>query len=108
MASIDRINVSIEELQNTITKFNSCKDQLAAAYGQMAAEVMAVNSSWNGTASEAFMERFGELTANIKTSDATIDQAVKGLQVAVEEYSKAEETASSMRGNMTDANPFVG
>ncbi|MBE5801778.1 MAG: WXG100 family type VII secretion target [Clostridiales bacterium] len=108
MASIDRINVSIEELSNTISKFSTAKEQLAAAYGQMATEVMALNSSWNGAASEAFVNRFSDLTNNIRTSDATMEQSIAGLKTAVEEYTRAEEEASSLLGSMTDASPFNG
>lgn len=108
MAGIDRINVSIDELNAAISKFNSCKQEMAAAYGQMATEVLSLGSTWNGAASEAFINRFGELTTNIKTSDATIEQAVQGLQVAVDEYTRAEEEASNLLNSMTDASPFAG
>lgn len=108
MAGIDRINVSIDELNAAITKFNNCKQEMSAAYGQMATEVLALGSTWNGAASEAFINRFGELTTNIRTSDATIEQAVQGLQTAVEEYTKAEQEASQLLGSMTDASPFAG
>ncbi|MBR6668673.1 MAG: WXG100 family type VII secretion target [Clostridia bacterium] len=103
-----RLKVSVEEMQETIGKFTNAKDQLAAAYGQMAAEVMALNSSWNGQASEAFVNRFSELTANIKTSDATMEQAITGLKTAAEIYEEVTADVSGMWSGAAEANPFNG
>ncbi|MBR5546628.1 MAG: WXG100 family type VII secretion target [Clostridia bacterium] len=103
-----KIKVSQEELQNTISQFQSAKEQLTTAYGQMAAEVMALNSSWNGAASEAFVNRFSELTANIKTSDATMEQAITGLKTAAEIYEEVTEAVSGMWSGASDASPFNG
>lgn len=109
MPAYDFIKADIPALQNAISKFRTCKDQLATAYGQMATEAMSLDATWNGEANAAFMDRFAELTANIRTSDATIDQAVTGLQTAVDEYTEAENLASSMLDGMTEAtSPFGG
>lgn len=103
-----RIKVTTSELRDAINKFNTCKDELAMAYGQMSTEVLALNSTWNGDASVAFVDRFSEMVTNIRTSDATIEQAVKGLQVAADEYDAAEEETSGWLESMPDASPFNG
>ena len=69
---------------------------------------MALNASWNGQASEAFIEKFGQLTANIKTSDGTIAQAVKGLQVAADVYEELENESTSVWDSAPEASPFQG
>lgn len=102
------IKVSKEQMEETINQFKSAKEQLSSAYGQMAAEVMALNSSWNGEASEAFVNRFSDLTANIKTSDATMEQAITGLKTAAEIYEDVTDEISNMWGSATDASPFNG
>lgn len=104
----ERIVVDVEVIRETISKFNQCKSELQNAYQQMATEVMALNSSWNGEASEAFIEKFGQLTANIKTSDGTIAQAVKGLQVAADVYTELENESTTAWDSATEANPFQG
>lgn len=105
MAEI-RIKVKYEELMQAVNKFNTCKSELAAAYGQMATEAMTLNNYWDGPASQAFLDRFSQLQENIRTSDATIEQAVKGLQEAAEIYAEVEETISNQ--NMTEAPSFDG
>ena len=107
MAAI-RIKVKTDELRTAITKFETCKDELQQAYGRMASEVMALNSSWDGEASVAFMDRFSELINNIKTSDATIDQAVAGLKTAAEIYEEEENELATHGDSMTEAPSFKG
>ncbi|MBP3522977.1 MAG: WXG100 family type VII secretion target [Clostridia bacterium] len=107
MADI-RIKVTTDELRQAISKFNTCKDEMAQAYAQMSTEAMTLNSSWDGEASQAFMEQFSELITNIRTSDATIEQAVKGLEAAAGFFEAAEEDISSMGEGMTEAPAFNG
>ncbi|MGN0996882.1 MAG: WXG100 family type VII secretion target [Candidatus Ventricola sp.] len=107
MAEI-RIKVTTSELRQAISKFNSCKNEMANAYQQMATEAMSLNSTWDGEASNAFMEQFSELITNIRTSDQTIEQAVKGLEAAAGFYEEAEEELTSHGSGMTEAPPFSG
>lgn len=104
----ERIKVTTAELRQAIAKFNTCKAEMAAAYGQMSAEAMALNGSWDGEASQAFMDRFSELITNIRTSDATIEQAVKGLETAAQAYEEAEEANVSSGDGMAEAPSFKG
>lgn len=103
-----KIKVEVSELHDAISKFQTCKDQLATAYGQMSTEVMALNNTWNGPASDAFVERFGELVANIRTSDATIEQAIAGLKEAADIYEEVEIAQESTWTGATEASPFNG
>lgn len=105
MADI-KIRVTHQELMQAVNKFNQCKSEMAAAYGQMSAEVMTLNNYWDGPASQAFLDRFSQLVENIRTSDATIDQAMKGLTEAAEIFAEAEENISKQ--NMTQAPDFGG
>ena len=107
MAEI-RIKVKTEELRAAITKFNTCKDEMAQAYSQMSTEVLALNSSWDGEANQAFTDRFSELINNIRTSDATIEQAVKGLETAATAYENAENENVGTGESMTEAPGFFG
>jgi len=54
------------------------------------------------------MSRMSELVANIRTSDGTVEQAVQGLQVALDTFREAEATASSLLSSMEDVSPFGG
>lgn len=105
MANI-KIKVSTDELKQAISKFNTCKQEMAQAYSQMAMEAMSLNSSWDGEANRAFMDQFSEMITNIRTSDATIEQAVKGLEAAAGFYGDAENKNTSQGESMTEASPF--
>lgn len=104
------IKVTTSELQEAITKFDRCKEQLAAAYGKMATEVAILSPSWNGAASEAFDAQFAELVSNLRTSDETVAQAITGLRAAVSGYEELENEVSGALQGMTDApdSPFGG
>jgi len=104
----ERIKVTSDELRQAIAKFNTCKEEMAQAYGQMSTEVMTLNSYWDGEASQAFIDQFSEMIANIRTSDATIEQAVKGLETAAQAYEAAEESNVSIGDSMTEAPNFAG
>ena len=107
MPGMDRIKVSEDALRNTVNKYNTCKNQFAAAYGQMAAEVLSLNASWNGTASDAYVNTFSELIVNIRTGDASLDEAITGLQKAIDEYVGANNIIVGMLQGMTEASsPF--
>lgn len=101
-----RIKVTSDELRRTMNKFNTCKEEMAQAYKQMSVEAKALSSTWEGEASQAFMNRFDELIANISTSDATIEQAVAGLEAAAQAYEKAESGNVKIGQNMRKASRF--
>ena len=103
-----RIKVSVEELKATIARFRTCKDELQNAYQRMDSAVTVLNSSWNGEASEAFFNKYGELARNVHTSDPTMEQAIIGLEKAAEIYEETEATASAIGEGMTDAPAFQG
>lgn len=103
----ERIKVTSDELRQAIAKFNMCKEEMAQAYGQMSTEVMVLNGSWDGEASQAFMDRFTELVTNIRTSDETIEQAVESLEKAAQAYELAEEQNTAIGEGVPDAPPFA-
>lgn len=108
MAGFTVTKVNYAALESGISKFNTCKAELADAYMKMSTEAMALCNTWKSPASQAFMNRMSELIANIKTSDATIEQAVQGLQTALETFREAENMTTSLLSNMAEVSPFSG
>ena len=98
--------VNYAAIESGISKFNTCKAEAADAYQKMATEAMALCNSWKSPASQAFSSRMSELIANIRTSDATIQQAVQGLQTALDTFREAESTAQSLLSSIEDVSPF--
>ena len=109
MATI-RILVTEDKFDEAIAKFQTCKDQFAAAYNQMSTEILALNSTWNGPASEAAVEQFSQLIANLRTSDATVEQAVTGLKKAAEIYRNTHNAVVEWWDGIAEvsASPFGG
>ncbi len=103
-----RIKVKSDALEQTIRKFNACKDALADAYRQMKNAVNQVDASWQGDASQKFIAKFNEIYANLQTSDATVQQAVDGLQIALDQYTEVENMVIDLFGQVEEAaNPFA-
>ena len=108
MADIDRIRVSGAEVESAIAKFNSCKEQMAAATGQMAVAMASVNSSWDGAASEAYVNQFSEVISNLATNDGQMEQLVKALQDYLQIHDQNEGGVSGMMSGLSEATPFNG
>jgi len=108
MSGFTVTKVNYAALEGAISKFNTCKAELADAYQKMATEAMSLGNTWKSPASQTFMSRMSELVANIRTSDGTVEQAVQGLQVALDTFREAEATASSLLSSMEDVSPFGG
>lgn len=108
MAGFQVTKVNYAALETAISNFKARKAELADAYEKMATESMALGSTWKSPASQAFMDRMSDLIANLKTSDGTVEQAVQGLQTALDTYREAEETAQGLLNAMADVSPFAG
>lgn len=103
----DRITSSAEAFSAAVSQFNNCKDALQNAYLQMTSAVFTLDSTWNGEASEAFKAQFLKLSNNLKTSDGTIDTAVKDIQMVVAGHEEMEAAASQLFSATSDTtDPF--
>lgn len=103
-----RVKVSSDELRQAVARFNTCKAEIMQAYAAMATDAMTLNTSWDGEASQAFFDRCSQLIANIRTSDATIEQAVEGLEKAAGIYEAVENENLNLGEGMTQAPEFSG
>lgn len=106
---MEMIRVTPEEFVNTISQFKSSKDMAQNAYLQMIAAVFALDNTWDGEANEAFKASFNDLVNNLKTSDATLDEAVKDLENAKVMYENVEYEIKGLMDSMSDTtDPFKG
>lgn len=104
----DRILSSAEAFEAAVAQFNNAKQSLQNAYLQMTSAVFTLDSTWNGEASEAFKAQYNDLANNLKTSDGTIDTAIKDIQMVIAGHTEMEEIMSQMFSSLEDtADPFA-
>lgn len=104
----DRILSSTEAFEAAVAQFNNAKQSLQNAYLQMTSAVFSLDSSWNGEASEAFKENYGKLETNLKTSDGTIDKAIKDIQAVIAGHAEMEDEMSQIFSATQDTtDPFA-
>ncbi|MBE5796760.1 MAG: WXG100 family type VII secretion target [Clostridiales bacterium] len=104
----DRINVSVEAFEQAVSQFHSCMSELQNSYLQMTSAVFTLDTTWNGEASEAFKNQYNELFNNLKTSDATIESAVKDIQMVVAGHEEVNaEVGASFEAAADTTDPFA-
>lgn len=101
--------VDYEAFSTCITKFKTCKEQASQAVAKMDSVINSLDATWDGAASQAAVNKFNAMKANLMTSDATIEQGINGLEKAVAAYQAANEAASQAMAAVTEASsPFAG
>lgn len=104
----DRILSSTEAFEDAVTQFNNAKQSLQNAYLQMTSAVFTLDGSWNGEASEAFKAQYNDLANNLKTSDGTIETAIRDIQMVIAGHTEMEDAMSQMFASTQDTtDPFA-
>lgn len=104
----DRINASAEAFEQAVSQFNSCMSELQNSYLQMTSAVFTLDTTWNGEASEAFKNQYNELFNNLKTSDATIEAAIKDIQMVIAGHEEINAEIGAMFDSAADTtDPFA-
>lgn len=107
MSAIEDIFVGAEILASAISQFESANSDAQNAYMQMTDAVFALDSTWNGEASEAFKDSYNNLLTNLKTSDSTLEKALTDLKKAQVVYEGIETTLESILAALTEStDPF--
>lgn len=104
----DRINSSSEAFEAAVNKFKTCMESAQDAYNAMNSAVFMLDSSWNGEASAAFVNKFQALAKNLTTSDGTITKAVADIQMVVAGHAQMEDETSQLFAATADTtDPFA-
>lgn len=96
-----QILVTPEELVGTATEFQTQGGKIQELTGQMMTIVTGLSSSWEGEASNAYIQKFKGLDDDIQKMIRMINEHVQDLQDMAEIYSRAEE------GNIEDISGLV-
>lgn len=94
-------------LENAINQYNTCRDALQQTVEQMRKAVYALNTTWNGSASEASVNKFVSIHGNLLTQEEPLEKVIDGLTNALNEYKSTESAAEqAFKGVEMAQNPF--
>lgn len=96
------IKVDLPIMQETITKYDQAKGALNDAITAMHSAVQSV--SWTGDAARAFQAEFEQLVANLKQSDAVMQDAENDLKSTIDKMQTAEQAATSTGARLDKGN----
>ncbi len=86
----ERILVNTEQIQATVQNYETAKERKLASIDAMIRAMADID--WEGQAFQSYKAKFEALVANLRTSELVMDDAIKELNVAIEEYIQAEQT----------------
>lgn len=91
----DRIVVSANEMQQTISKYNDAQNGMQEAQKSMKAALDNLNSCWKGPAWAAMMAKWAQIEANIIKSQLAVNRSIVALQNTIAHYDQGEDTNKS-------------
>ncbi len=102
----ERILVSTEAIQQTITAYNSAKDNKLNAINAMESAINTLDATWDGMASEAFFSSFRVLKNNLMSSDTIMTDAVTKLTKVAELATDADSSIQSSGSGLDTGTAF--
>lgn len=95
-AGFDRIVVDEGTLQDAINTYNKCKGDFENAYLQMSNAVRTADTTWHGTASETFKDRFNSMYNNISSTAPAMQGSIDELNHALQVYGETEQRGTAL------------
>jgi WXG100 family type VII secretion target len=104
----ERITVSTEEMQATLSTYSTQKGAQATAFTSMNTAVNALDSVWQGDASNTFKQQFQKFYNNIRLSEEKMQDAVDELRKTSDAFTEAENAnKTTFAGLDTGTSPFA-
>ena len=98
------ILVTPAELERTAGEFSTSMNQISSRHSQMMDKVNAMSGNWQGEASTAFINKFGQLSDDIMKMKSMIQEHVTDLNEMAAKYRAAEtaneEVANALAGDV--------
>ena len=79
----DRILVSTPEMEATIQKYESARQELQDAYSKLDAAKQHLDNCYKGPAYVALSAKWVDIYMNVRTADNAIDASVNGLRQTI-------------------------
>ena len=91
----DRILVSTPEMEATIQKYESARQELQDAYSKLDAAKQHLDNCYKGPAYVALSAKWVDIYVNVRTADNAIDASVNGLRQTISMMENKESGISS-------------
>ena len=98
----DRILVSTQEMEATVTRYNEARGDMEQAFSAMDKAWDHLCSVWDGTIRTAFMSEWVVIMGNIRKSDRAMEKSIEGLIKANNLFTTNEDNLIS-RANSLDS-----
>jgi len=95
------INVSTQQLRSTASELSSQGQQVSSLTSEMLNVVAGLTSSWEGTASQSYLDKFKNLDNDIQMMNRMIQEHVTDLERYAAEYEKAEQKISDLTSTLS-------
>jgi uncharacterized protein YukE len=75
----DRLLVSTEQMEATVTKYNDARDRMDQAFTAMDNAWNKLSEVWDGTIKASFMAEWIVIMGNVRKSDKAMEKSINGL-----------------------------
>lgn len=97
----DRLLVSTEAMQHTLTRYKEARQRLAAATKSMDSAWSKLERVWDGGSKAAFSVQWIVLMGNIRKSEKAIERSIRGLTGSVDLFTTTESENQSAANNLS-------
>lgn len=97
----DRLLVSTEQMEATVTKYNTERERMEQAFTAMDNAWNKLSQVWDGTIKATFMSEWVVIMGNIRKSDRAMEKSINGLIKSNNLFSQNESELQS-RANSLD------
>lgn len=96
----DRILVSTEQMEATVTKYNDARGAMEQAFSAMDKAWDHLCSVWDGTIRTTFMSEWVVIMGNIRKSDRAMEKSINGLIKSNNLFTSNESDLTSRANNL--------
>ena len=96
----DRLLVSTEQMEATVTKYNDARDRMDQAFTAMDNAWNKLCEVWDGTIKASFMAEWVVIMGNIRKSDQAMEKSINGLIKSNNLFSQNESDLTSRANNL--------
>ena len=97
----DRLLVSTEQMEATVTKYNDARETMEQAFTSMDNAWNKLCQVWDGTITATFMAEWVVIMGNIRKSDRAMEKSINGM-IKTHNLFSQNETELTGRANNLD------
>lgn len=98
----DRLLVSTEVMQATVTKYNQAHQRMQEAFTAMDKAWDQLCQVWDGTIRTAFMGQWVVIKGNILKSNQAMEKSIRGLTGSINSFQQNEDERTSKAGSLNE------